>query len=41
MGNTMTMEGVRSLYDYTMDVLKKEQLNDGIINLDVTYIMSL
>ena len=36
----MTMEGVRSQYDYTMDALKKEQLSDGIINLDETYIMS-
>lgn len=33
------MEGVRSLYDSTMNGLKMEQLNEGIINLAVIYIM--
>ena len=35
------MEGVRSLYDSTMDGLKMEELNEGIINLHGIYIMSI
>lgn len=33
------MEGVRPLYDSTMNGLKMEELNEGIINLAVIYIM--
>lgn len=32
MGN-ITMQGVRFLYSSTMDALKMEQLNEGLINL--------
>ena len=36
------MKGVRFLYDYTKDGLKKmEQLNKVIINLDGIYVMSI
>ena len=31
MGNIITVEKVRSLYDYTMDDLKMEQLSEATI----------
>ena len=37
----ITMEGVMSLCDYTMDGLKMEQLNEGIIDLDGVHVMSI
>ena len=33
MRNNITMQGVRSLYSFTMGGMKMEQLNEGIINL--------
>lgn len=38
MGNYIMMEGVRSLYDYTMKSLKMEHLNEWIINFDGIFI---
>lgn len=35
------MEGVKSLYDYTMNGFKMEQLNDWVINIDGIYLMSI
>lgn len=39
MGNTFTKQGLRFLYDYTMDGIKMEQLNECKINLAIIYIM--
>ena len=36
MGTTITMEKIRSNYDYIMHDLKMEQLNEGINNLTGT-----
>lgn len=35
------MEGVRSLYGYTMNALKVEQLNERLINLNEIYVISI
>lgn len=35
------MEAVRSLYGYTMNALKVEQLNERLINLNEIYVMSI
>lgn len=39
MGNTIMMDGVRSLYDYKIGSLKRQQLNEGIIILTRTDII--
>lgn len=41
MGNNITMQGVRSLYDSSMGGLKLETLDKGIINLAGIDIMSV
>ena len=44
MGNTITIEKVRSLHDHIMHDLKMELLNEGIINLtriDILLIITL
>lgn len=41
MGNSIAMEGVKSLYDSIMHVFKMEQLNKGICNLTGIYAMSI
>lgn len=38
-GNTIMMDGVRSLYDYKIGSLKRQQLNEGIITLTKTDII--
>lgn len=47
MGNSIAIKGVRSLYGSTMDSLKMEKLNEGIVKLSgidtvfITIIVSL
>lgn len=40
MGNIFTMEGIWCLFDYTLNGLKMEQLNERIIN-DAIDVMSI
>ena len=41
MGNNITVQVVRTLYGFTMDGLKMEKFNEGVINLAGVDIMSI